>query len=74
MAVSVTTDFNRFSTNPALEGKLAAHGSQGLLAALWHAFEIAGRKRAMTYFAQKSDGELAQLGLTRSLIAERLAD
>lgn len=68
-----TAHFHKFlpATPQAKPVKVTpAHGVWSLVV---RALETYGRKRAIQYFARKSDLELAQLGLTRATLAERLS-
>lgn len=69
MTVSASTNLQHFS----LESTSASKPSNGFVSTVLRALEISGRNRAKAYFAQKTDAELAQLGLTRALISERLS-
>ena len=71
MTVSATSLSNRFAAVSARSDK-AIIKAPGFLRSFAAALEASGRKRAYLYFARKSDAELAQLGLTRTLLADRL--
>ncbi|OQW52227.1 hypothetical protein [Candidatus Raskinella chloraquaticus] len=71
MTSSTINVFDRFSVN-STKPDVTDKPLPAFVRALIAAFETSGRLHAMAYFARKTDLELAQLGLTRASIFERL--
>ena len=71
MTSSTISFFDRFTANSTKQA-VTDKPLPAFVRALIAAFELSGRRHAMAYFARKTDLELAQLGLTRASIIERL--